>query len=78
MVRKIQVELYRPVPGGLCGMDDYGNMEGWYAEAAIGYAVADNASGYYEIGNPLFPKVTVVVEGNKPGIFIVKATNESE
>ena len=77
LVRKIQIELYRPVPAGLCGMDDYGNMEGWYATSTIGYKVADDASGYYEIGSPLFPKVTIAVEGDKPGIFIVRAKNAS-
>jgi putative alpha-1,2-mannosidase len=77
LVRKIQMELYRPVPAGLCGMDDYGALEGWYAASAIGYFVADEASAYYEIGSPLFSKVTIVVEGDKPGTFVVEAKHVS-
>ncbi|MHA4812174.1 GH92 family glycosyl hydrolase [Flavitalea flava] len=82
LTRKIQTELYRPVPAGLCGMDDYGNMEGWYSTSVIGYNEADRASGYYEIGSPLFPKVTIRLEGTEgsatsPGNFIILANNVS-
>ncbi len=78
MVRKIQLALYRPVPAGLCGMDDYGDMEGWYVMSALGYYQVDHASGYYDIGSPLFPKVTITLEGAKPGIFIIKANHVSD
>lgn len=38
---------------------------------------ADRASGYYEIGNPLFLKVTVKLDEENPGTFIIKANNVS-
>ncbi len=61
----------------LCGMDDYGNLTGWYSASVLGYSEADRASGYYEIGSPLFPKVTIAVDGPTPGIFIIQAHNVS-
>lgn len=78
VVRKIQKELYLPVPCGLCGMDDYGQLTGWFVTSALGYYTVDHASEYYEIGSPLFPKVTVAVDGEKPGNFIFQANNVSD
>ncbi|HZL08373.1 MAG TPA: GH92 family glycosyl hydrolase [Prolixibacteraceae bacterium] len=75
IVRKIQLELYRAVPAGMCGMDDYGNLEGWYSTSVLGFNTADRASGYYEIGSPLFPKAIVTLEG---GIFTIEAYNVSD
>jgi putative alpha-1,2-mannosidase len=77
MVRKVQTDLYKPTADGLCGMDDYGCLCGWYVTSALGYYHIDHASDMYEIGSPLFPKVTVKIEGAKPGVFIIKANNVS-
>ncbi|MGQ8336942.1 GH92 family glycosyl hydrolase [Sunxiuqinia sp. A32] len=74
IVRLIQTELYRPIPAGMCGMDDYGNLEGWYATSVLGFNVADRASGYYEIGSPVFPKATIALND---GIFTIEAHNVS-
>ena len=78
LVRKIQKVLYRPVPAGLCGMDDFGELEGWYVTSALGYYTVDPASGWYEIGSPLFPKVTIKLDGVKPGAFVIKANHVSD
>jgi putative alpha-1,2-mannosidase len=78
LVRRIQTELYRPLPAGLCGMDDYGDLEGWYVTSAPGYVQVDLASEYYEIGSPLFPKVTVKVPGKGSGTFTIRANHVSD
>jgi putative alpha-1,2-mannosidase len=78
LVRRIQKVLYLPIPAGLCGMDDFGDLEGWYVTSALGYIQVDRASEYYEIGSPLFPKVTIKLEGVNPGIFIIRANNVSD
>lgn len=75
IVRKIQKVLYRPTPVGMCGMDDYGNLESWYAASAMGFNQANRASEYFEIGSPLFPKVTITLDGGK---FIIQANNVSD
>jgi predicted alpha-1,2-mannosidase len=78
LVRRIQRELYRPIPAGLCGMDDFGDLEGWYVTSALGYLQVDLASEYYQIGSPLFPKVTVKLQGKHPGTFTIRANHVSD
>jgi putative alpha-1,2-mannosidase len=78
LVRRIQTELYRPIPAGLCGMDDYGDLEGWYVTSALGYLQVDLASEYYEIGTPLFPKATIKLRGKRPGTFTIRANHVSD
>jgi putative alpha-1,2-mannosidase len=78
IIRRIQKELYRAVPAGLCGMDDYGTMEGWYVTSALGYGEVDPVSGYYEIGSPLFPKATIRLQGAGSGTFTIEAHNVSD
>jgi len=78
LVRKIQTVLYRPVPAGLCGMDDFGDLEGWYVTSALGYHQVDLGSEYFEIGSPLFPKVTLALDEANPGTFIILAKNVSD
>jgi putative alpha-1,2-mannosidase len=77
MVRRIQEELYRPIPAGLCGMDDYGDLTGWYMTSALGFLQVYLASEYYEIGSPLFTKVTIKLEGEHSGIFTILANHAS-
>jgi putative alpha-1,2-mannosidase len=78
LVRKIQKNLYRPVPAGLCGMDDFGDLTGWYVTSALGFSQVDLADGYYDIGSPLFPKVTLTLEGEHPGTFVIQANHVSD
>lgn len=78
IVRKIQKNLYRPVPAGMSGMDDFGCLTGWYVMSALGFSQVDLTDGYYEIGSPLFPKVTITLEGEHPGTFVIQANNVSD
>jgi putative alpha-1,2-mannosidase len=38
----------------------------------------DCADGYYDIGSPLFPKVTIALEGEHPGTFVILADHVSD
>jgi putative alpha-1,2-mannosidase len=78
MVRKIQTFLYRPVPAGLCGMDDHGMLTGWFVSSAMGFYHIDSTTGYCDIGSPLFPKVTINLDGRTPGKFIIEAHHVSD
>lgn len=78
IVRKIQKNLYRPVPAGMCGMDDFGCLTGWYVTSALGFSQVDRAGEYYDIGSPLFPKATITLEGANPGTFVIEAHNVSD
>ena len=78
LVRTIQTELYRPIPAGLCGMDDYGDLEGWYVTSALGFLQVDLASDIYEIGSPLFPEVSITLPGKRSGTFTIRANHVSD
>ncbi len=78
LVRQIEQQLYRPEPAGLCGMDDFGDLEGWYVTSALGFLQVDLASDAYQIGSPLFPKVTISLEGDHPGTFTIIAHRVSD
>ncbi|ETZ19233.1 GH92 family glycosyl hydrolase [Pedobacter sp. V48] len=78
IVREIQKTLYRPTPSGMCGMDDYGQQSGWYVSSAMGFYHVDNLTGYCDIGSPLFPKVTINLDGSEPGKFEIIAHSVSE
>jgi putative alpha-1,2-mannosidase len=78
VVREIQKTLYRPTPAGMCGMDDYGQQSGWFVSSAMGFYHVDNLTGDCDIGSPLFPKVTINLDGPKPGKFEIIAHNVSD
>ncbi len=78
IVRRIQKELQRPTPGGMCGMEDYGQLSGWYVSSAIGFYHVDNLTGDCDISSPLFPKVTINTDGSAPGKFEIIAHNVSD
>lgn len=78
IVRKIQKELHRPTPAGMCGMEDYGQLSGWYVSSAIGFYHVDNLTGDCDICSPLFPKATILLDGATPGKFVIEAHNVSD
>jgi hypothetical protein len=45
---------------------------------ALGFLHVDLASKYYEIGSPLFPKVTVGLPGKQSGAFTILANHVSD
>lgn len=78
VVRKIQKELHRPTPAGMCGMEDYGQLSGWYVSSAMGFYHVDNLTGDCDICSPLFPKITINIDGPIPGKFVIEAHQVSD
>jgi putative alpha-1,2-mannosidase len=77
IVRDIMRLLHHPVPSGLCGMDDNGYLTGWYAQSALGFYPVNPASGFYDIGSPVFKKVAIRLDGTETGEFIIEAHHAS-
>ncbi|MGE5499504.1 MAG: glycoside hydrolase domain-containing protein, partial [Syntrophothermus sp.] len=75
MVRIIMGTLYFDTPEGLCGNEDCGQMSAWYVLSAIGFYPVCPGQDIYEIGSPVFSKVTINLENGKR--FVIKAGNNS-
>ncbi len=69
-VRHILDTEYDNSPGGLSGNDDAGQMSAWFVFSAIGLYPMCPASGDYEIGSPLFEKITITPEGGKSFVIV--------
>ncbi|MCL6267084.1 GH92 family glycosyl hydrolase [Flagellimonas myxillae] len=74
-VREILDSQYSTQPDGLSGNEDCGQMSAWYVFSAMGFYPMNPASGQYELGSPIFEKVTVSVEENKE--FVITANDTS-
>ena len=76
LVREVFDRFYRPLPDGLCGNDDCGQMSAWYLFSAMGFYPVDPVSGEYVIGAPQIPSMTLSLPGGKR--FTSKAVNLGE
>lgn len=76
MVRQIMDTMYDDQPDGLSGNEDCGQMSAWYVFSAMGLYPVNPASGIYDLGSPLFDRVTINVGENKT--FVIEAKNVSE
>lgn len=74
LVNKILHELYKPVPDGLCGNEDCGQMSAWYVLSSIGFYPVTPGMPQYAIGTCLFDEVKINLENGK--IFTIKTTRE--
>ncbi|MDR1756063.1 MAG: GH92 family glycosyl hydrolase [Culturomica sp.] len=83
-LNRIMRELYKTGPEGLCGNEDCGQMSAWFVFSAMGFYPVNPAEGKYQLGTPLFDRVTIrtgperkfTVTANKetPGhIYVTKA-----
>ncbi|MDR1950888.1 MAG: GH92 family glycosyl hydrolase, partial [Bacteroidales bacterium] len=75
-VRRIMDEFYHPIPDGLCGNEDCGQMSAWYVFSAMGFYPVAPGSNQYIIGTPLFKKMTINLENGKH--FVIKADKPSK
>ncbi len=75
-VRQIMTQLYKPGPGGLCGNEDMGSLSSWYVLSAMGIYPVAPGEPVYQIGSPLFEKLSMKTEKGK--IFTVLAYDNSE
>lgn len=74
-VREIMSRLYQSDPGGLIGDDDNGEMSAWYLFSAMGFYPLCPGIPEYELGSPLFKKVTLQLNNGKA--LVVEAVNNS-
>jgi len=74
-VRQICEQLYRSGPGGLCGNEDMGSLSSWYVLSSMGLYPVTPGSTTYNIGSPVFGKVTISTANDKE--FIIEAENNS-
>lgn len=75
-VRQVSEQLYRPGQGGLCGNEDMGSLSSWYVLSSVGIYPVTPGSTTYNIGSPLFGKVTINAGNGKE--FIIETENNSE
>jgi predicted alpha-1,2-mannosidase len=65
VVRRIQTELFTPLPSGLPGNDDAGAISSWYVFSALGlYPEIPGVAGFV-VGSPVFPKATIHLDSGK-------------
>jgi len=74
-VRHVLQTEYLPVPGGLSGNDDAGQMSAWYVFGALGFYPVCPATPYYALGSPVFPRAEIAVGNGRT--FIIEANGVS-
>ena len=75
LVDHILRTLYHNDPNGLSGNEDVGQMSAWYALSAMGFYSFCPGRPVYEIGRPIFDKVTIHLTNGKD--FVIQAKNNS-
>lgn len=76
IIHRICREHYSNQTDGLCGNEDCGQMSAWYIFSTMGFYPVNPADGTYQLGTPLFEKISLRLENGK--IFSVKAKNVSD
>jgi predicted alpha-1,2-mannosidase len=64
-VRTIIDRFYGNEPNSLCGNDDCGQMSAWYIFNCMGFYPVAPSSGYYNIGSPALPSISVTMSNGK-------------
>ena len=75
-VRDIMNLMYNAGPNGLCGDDDIGSLSSWYTFSAMGFYPVCPGRAVYDIGSPIFDKVTLHVGGGRT--FVITADGVSQ
>lgn len=75
-VKKIMETEYMPVPGGLSGNDDAGQMSAWYIFGALGFYPVCPSNPDYIIGESIFPKIVINLENGNTFTIINERKNE--
>ena len=78
LVGKICREAYRPVPDGLCGNDDCGQMSAWYLFSAMGFYPFNPCGGEYIIGAPQVDCVKLKVESGEFKVVVRNLSRENK
>ncbi|MEG2239823.1 MAG: glycoside hydrolase family 92 protein [Alistipes sp.] len=72
-VREIINKYYLPIPSGLPGNDDCGQLSSWYLFSAMGFYPMCPGSDVYEIGSPSLEQVLINLPNGKQ--FNIKTEN---
>ncbi|MDL2251273.1 GH92 family glycosyl hydrolase [Odoribacter sp. OttesenSCG-928-J03] len=75
-VDRIRRELYNNSPEGLCGYEASGQLSAWYVFSAMGFYPVNPVECKYQLGTPLFDKVTIKLGSEKE--FTIIANREKE
>ncbi len=72
-VHQILNDFYKPIPDGLIGNEDCGQMSAWYVLSSIGFYQVTPGTYKYLFGTPIFEDVKIHLENGK--IFNLKTKN---
>lgn len=75
-VRQVMSEMYKPIPSGLCGNDDCGQMSAWYVMSALGIYPMNPVNGEFVFGSPIIDKATIKISSKKTFTIIVKNNSD--
>ena len=75
-VRNFMRTHYKSTADGLPGNDDLGSMSSWYVFSAMGFFPVCPGSPIYDLGSPIFKKLTLKLKGGKK--FVITTENKSE
>ncbi len=75
-IKQILDSLYSPLPDGLCGNDDCGQMSAWYIFSSMGFYPVCPGKTTYEFGIPQFENVRLKLENGKT--FIVSNLSKTD
>lgn len=76
MTRRILRELYQPLPDGISGNEDCGQMSAWYILTSLGIYPVCPGSGQFSLTSPLFEKAVIRLANGKT--LTVKANNPAK
>ena len=73
-VRYILPRMYKPLPDGLGGNDDCGQMSAWYIFSSLGFYPVAPGNNTYDIGSPIIQQASINLENGKT--FIIETVNQ--
>jgi len=74
-IRELMKVWFDDDPYGIPGDEDGGAMSAWYVFSAMGFYPVSPGRPVYDIGSPIFDKITIRPKNGKP--FIILAENSS-
>ena len=73
--RNIMKTHYKNSPWGLPGNDDHGAMSSWFVFSAMGFFPTCPGKPVYDLGSPLFKKVTIQLQNGKK--WVINSNNNT-
>jgi putative alpha-1,2-mannosidase len=76
-INEIVHKYYLPLPSGLPGNDDCGQLSSWYIFSAMGFYPMCPGKAEYQIGVPCLPQIVLHLSRNKRFIIKTRKTNKN-